>query len=324
MIDRFFESLRETIRDARRILVITHIRPDGDAIGSLLGFGLALQGAGKEVQMALEDTVPPNLRHLPGSGQITQKPTGNFDLVAVVDCSDRMRMGRILDEAIQPDINIDHHPTNENYARINLVNTQAVSTSEILANFLPRWDLSIDKNIASALLTGLITDTIGFRTPNVSVDTMRIVASLMEHGAELSELYMRSLVTRSFEAMRLWGAGLTHMQRDGAIVWTSLTREDRLSVGYPGRDDADLINMLSAIKDAQVSIIFVEQPNGSVKVSWRAQPGVDVAQVALSFGGGGHTVAAGAEIVGDLNGVQADVLQETRNMLSKSLIPSNP
>ena len=150
---------------------------------------------------------------------------------------------------------------------------------------------------------------------------MRVVAYLMEHGAELSELYMRSLVTRSYEAMRLWGAGLTHMQREGAIVWTSLTREDRLSAGYPGRDDADLINMLSAIKDTLISIIFVEQPNGSIKVSWRAQPGVDVAQVALSFGGGGHTVAAGAEIVGDLNGVQATVLQETRNILSKSSIP---
>ena len=321
MIDHSVESLREIISDARRVLVITHVRPDGDAIGSLLGLGLALQQAGKEVQMVLEDTVPPNLRHLSGSGQITQKPTGNFDLVAVVDCSDRERMGRILNGTIQPDINIDHHPTNENFARINLVDTSAVSTSEILTKYLPQWDLPINKSIASALLTGLITDTIGFRTPNVTVDTMRVVAYLMEHGAELSELYMRSLVTRSYEAMRLWGAGLTHMQREGAIVWTSLTREDRLSAGYPGRDDADLINMLSAIKDTLISIIFVEQPNGSIKVSWRAQPGVDVAQVALSFGGGGHTVAAGAEIVGDLNGVQATVLQETRNILSKSSIP---
>jgi phosphoesterase RecJ-like protein len=168
----------------------------------------------------------------------------------------------------------------------------------------------------------MITDTIGFRTPNVTTDTMRMVAKLMEHGAELSELYMRSLVTRSFEAMRFWGAGLTHMQREGAIVWTSLTRQDRISAGYPGRDDADLINMLSAIKDALVSIIFVEQPNGNIKVSWRAQPGVDVAQVALFFGGGGHTVAAGAEVAGDLNGVQARVLKETRKILSKSALPA--
>jgi len=324
MDDRTVESLKITIGNAGRILVLTHIRPDGDAIGSLLGFGLALQQAGKEVQMVLEDSVPPNLRNLPGSRQIAKKPNGNFDLVAVVDCSDLKRMGSILDESAQPDINIDHHPTNEYYARINLVDTSAVATSEILTKYLPQWDLPINKNIASALLTGLITDTIGFRTPNVSGETMRIVALLMEHGAELSELYMRSLVARSFEAMRLWGAGLTHLQREGAIVWTSLTREDRLAAGYPGRDDADLINLLSAIKDALVSIIFVEQPNGSIKVSWRAQPGVDVAQVALSFGGGGHTVAAGAEINGDLNGVQASVLRETQNLLTKSAVPPHP
>jgi len=322
MNDQLVESLNAIIRDARRVLVVTHARPDGDAIGSLLGLGLALQEAGKDVQMVMDDAVPPNLHHLPGSHQIIHKSSGDFDFVATVDCSDRLRVGKALDGTKKTDLNIDHHPTNEYFAIINIIDTAAVSTSEILAKCLPEWNLPLNNSIASALLTGMITDTIGFRTPNVTTDTMRMVAKLMEHGAELSELYMRSLVTRSFEAMRFWGAGLTHMQREGAIVWTSLTRQDRISAGYPGRDDADLINMLSAIKDALVSIIFVEQPNGNIKVSWRAQPGVDVAQVALFFGGGGHTVAAGAEVAGDLNGVQARVLKETRKILSKSALPA--
>jgi phosphoesterase RecJ-like protein len=109
--------------------------------------------------------------------------------------------------------------------------------------------------------------------------------------------------------------GLMKLERDGPMVWATLTMEDRQEVGYPGRDDADLINVLTSIHDASVVMIFVEQPNGEVKVSWRAQPGVDVSRVALKFGGGGHPAAAGAEIIGDLEEVRSSVLQVTRNLL---------
>jgi phosphoesterase RecJ-like protein len=109
---------------------------------------------------------------------------------------------------------------------------------------------------------------------------------------------------------------LTKVERIGRLVWTNLTRLDREAVHYPGRDDADLINILAAIEDADISIIFMEQPNGSVKVSWRAQPGFDVAKVALGFGGGGHPAASGAEISGSLPEVQAAVLEQTRPLLN--------
>ena len=140
-------------------------------------------------------------------------------------------------------------------------------------------------------------------------------AKLIDYGANISDLYLRSLILRSYESTRFWGAGLSQLEREGAIVWTKLTIEDRKKAGYSGRDDADLINVLSAIKDASIAIIFVEQPSGNVKVSWRAKPGLDVARLAMRFGGGGHAAAAGAELHGTLDEVMSRVLHETHGLL---------
>lgn len=303
--------IKEQIQKAGRILIVSHTRPDGDAIGSVVGLGLALQEIGKQVQMVVADGVPLSLRHLQGSDLIRTTPEGTFDLIVSVDCSDEDRMGSALDDYRTPDINIDHHITNENFGRINLIDPEAVSTSEIIFTYLKLWALPLTRLIADALLTGLITDTIGFRTSNMSPKALRMAADLMEAGSDLSSLYHLSLVNRSYEAMRFWGSGLSLLEREGSIIWTTLTMADRKNAGYGGRDDADLINLMSSIVGVEICMVFVEQPNGKVKVSWRSLPGIDVSQVAMVFGGGGHLVAAGAEISGDLENVRSQVLQET-------------
>jgi bifunctional oligoribonuclease and PAP phosphatase NrnA len=302
------------LQEAQRILVVSHVRPDGDAIGSLLGMGLSLQVAGKEVQMVLADGVPASFRHLSGSEQIRTQAEGPFDLIAVLDCSDLNRVGSALNGFSVPDLNVDHHPTNLNFARINLVEEQAVATAEMLALYLPEFDFPITEPVASALLFGLITDTLGFRTNNMTPKALRVAADLMEAGGDLPTLYYHGLLRRSYEAARYWGAGLSGLQREGRMVWTSLTMADRRAVGYPGRDDADLISVLSSLEDVDVVIVFIEQPNDRIKVSWRSQPGIDVSQVALRFGGGGHKAAAGAEIEGSLDEVQVQVLESTREL----------
>jgi phosphoesterase RecJ-like protein len=142
---------------------------------------------------------------------------------------------------------------------------------------------------------------------------LRLAADLMEQGADLSELYRLALVTRSFEAARFWGTGLSTLEREGRMVWASLTQAERKAVGYSGRDDADLVTVLASIEGADIAMIFVEQPDNHVKVSWRAQPGFDVSQIALQFGGGGHPPASGADIAGELAEVQASVLAATRS-----------
>jgi phosphoesterase RecJ-like protein len=138
----------------------------------------------------------------------------------------------------------------------------------------------------------------------------------MDRGANLAELYNRALVRRSFEAVLYWGRCLIKLQRENRITWGTLTLQDREASGYSGNDDADLINVLSAVDETDVAVIFVEQRENKVKVSWRAQPGLDVSKIALSFGGGGHPAAAGAEISGTLPEVQARVLKATQTSLA--------
>ncbi|MGB7096415.1 MAG: DHHA1 domain-containing protein, partial [Anaerolineales bacterium] len=282
---------------------------------SLLGLGLSLQDSGKDVQMVLSDGIPEIFRHLPGSEQVKKKSEGEFDLTLVVDCSDRSRAGDALNGISLPDANIDHHPTNTMFGRHNLIDKSAVATAEILGRYLPEYNFSITKQVADALLFGMITDTLGFRTHNMTAHAMKTAANLMEAGGDLPGLYQRGLLSRSYAAARYWGAGLSNLERDGSIIWATLTLKDRSSASYPGRDDADLINFLSTIDAIDVVILFIEQEREQVKVSWRATPAYDVSQVAVNFGGGGHKAAAGASVEGDLEKVRANVINTTKMML---------
>ncbi|MFT3892923.1 MAG: bifunctional oligoribonuclease/PAP phosphatase NrnA [Anaerolineales bacterium] len=309
-------DIKARINKAQNIVIASHVRPDGDAIGSLLGIGLALENAGKSVQMVLVDGVPASFRYLEGSEKIKKEPTGEYDTFITVDCADFKRLGKIFENFGQPDINIDHHKTNEKFGKLNLIEAEEVATAAILTNYLPEWGLTITKAIATALLTGIITDTLGFRTSNTTPEALRQCAMLMETGANMPDIYMRSLVRKTFSAAKYWGAGLSSMEQKDGIVWGTLTLSDRKRSGYSGNDDADLINMVSAIDGNKVGMIFVEQSDNHVKISWRAlEPGIDVSPIAKHFNGGGHVAAAGADIPGTLDEIQPLVLKTTREML---------
>lgn len=309
-------EIRDRLAAANKIVIASHVRPDGDAIGSLLGLGLALQDAGKSVEMILVDGVPASFRYLEGSSLIKKEPGGDHDTFITVDCADFKRVGKAFENFGQPDINIDHHVTNENFGKLNLIEADEVATAAILTNHLPEWGLTITKPIASALLTGIITDTLGFRTSNTTPESLRQAATLMEAGVDMPEIYMQALVRKSYPAAKYWGAGLSSLESKNGIVWGTLTLTDRKSAGYGGNDDADLINMISAIDGNKVGMVFVEQSDNHVKISWRALvPGVDVSQVAKHFKGGGHAAAAGADIEGSLVEIQKEVLKKTRELL---------
>jgi phosphoesterase RecJ-like protein len=312
-------AIRERFQTATRVLITSHVRPDGDAIGSLLALGLALQDAGKTVAMVLSDGVPDSFKHLPGSDQIRTRAVGEFDLIVTVDCSDLKRVGAALDGYHAPDVVIDHHITTEDFGGLNLVDPQAVATASVLARHMPDWDLKITPPIAANLMTGLVTDTLGFRTANTTSEALRQAADLLELGVDMSSLYFRSLVRRTYTATRYWGAGLSSLQRSDGILWATLTLADRSASGYTGNDDADLINVLSSIDEADVALMFVEQDPKKVKVSWRGlKPHVDVSQIARQFNGGGHKAASGAELSGTLAAVQDKVLAATRKALNQS------
>ncbi len=267
--------------------------------------------------MVLADGVPSSFKALEGAQQIKTAIDGKFDTFITVDCADFKRTGKPFESIGQPDINIDHHVTNEKFGKINLIEGEEVATSAILTNYLPIWGFQITKPIAAALLTGIITDTLGFRTSNVTPESMRQVAILMESGVDMPELYMRGLVRRSYASARYWGCGLSKLEQKNGIVWGTLTLADRKAAGYSGNDDADLINIISAIDGFKVGMIFVEQSDHRVKISWRAlEFGVDVSPIAKFFGGGGHAAAAGADVEGTLEEVQTNVLRKTKETLS--------
>jgi len=295
---------------ATNILVVSHVRPDGDAVSSLLALGLSLRAAGKTVVMALQDGVPSQFNFLTGWDEIVTRHGGGFDLVVALDSGDKDRAGVVLN-GLEVDVNIDHHPTNPGYARINLVEVEAAATCEILARLLPALDLPMPQEVVDPLLTGMLTDSQGFSTLNTTAETLRCAAELVERGANMHDLYFQALSRNSYRALRYWGEGLSTMQRENGVIWATLSLESRARANYPGRDDASLVNLLMSVEGADVAIVFVQQSETQVKISWRAKEGFNVAEIAQSFGGGGHVPAAGATIDGNLDDVQQQVLAAT-------------
>ena len=302
-------AARQLLDGATQIAVIAHERPDGDAIGSMLALCLSLRERGKRAHPVLAGGLPGRYAFLPGADDVQREMPAGETLVVTVDAADLNRIG--FPEVRQVDINFDHHPSNTRYAVVNLVDPEAPATTSLLYRLAPELGLPITPAVAANLLTGLITDTIGFRTPNVTPDTLRLAAALIEAGANLERAYRKGLIERSFLAVRYWGQGLSRLERQGELVWTSLSLADRKSVGYPGPDDADLVELLTTIQETQVAVVFVEQSENQVKVSWRGRPGVDVGRIAAQFKGGGHTLAAGATIRGGLQPVIDQVLAAT-------------
>ncbi len=306
------ETFSSLVSGAQSIAVLTHERPDADAVGSLLAISLALEERGKRVWPVMAGAVPARYAFLPGSEKVMAVLPKELDLLIVVDCAEQARTGFPAGELPRDaDINIDHHPTNTAFGRLNIVRTQAAATTEILYNLLLEMAWPISPGVASNLMAGLISDTIGFRTSSVTPATFVVASELLKTPVPYVELYQRLLNRRSFHAVRYWGAGLSKIQRQDGLIWTTLTLDDRASAGYVGSGDADLVDIMTTIDGARMVLVFVEQTGGRVKISWRSLNGVDVSRLAEEFGGGGHAPAAGATVSGDMQSVVGKVLAAT-------------
>ena len=312
-------SIGKRLKKATSIMIVAHLRPDGDAIGSVVGMGLALQAGGKKIQMVLKDPIPARYRFLKGTELIQHAPKETYDLSIALDCGDLPRLGDFFNER-KPDINIDHHITNEHFASENLVIPQEVATSAILAEYLPQWDFPLNVESASALCMGLLADTNGFRIPTVTPATLELAANLMRQGAPLPEIFQKSLTSQSLQTSKLWGLALTKLQMEKGLLWTSITIQDRKLAGYGGHDDAEIANFLTSIEGCKVALLFNEQSAEKVKVSWRSRNHVDVAKLAQHYNGGGHPNAAGAEITQALADAEQDVIRTTQQYISGETI----
>jgi phosphoesterase RecJ-like protein len=329
-------AIARHIERALRILVVAHVAPDGDAIGSMLGLGRLLEAQGKMVTLACEDPVPDDMKYLPGSEHIVPSVNGWYDLVISLDCSDRRRIGNLLDAppaqashhdlASVPLINIDHHVTNVLFGTVNWVDPDSVATAQMVLALADAMRWQLDAETATCLLNGIVTDTRSFRTGNVDESAMAAVLRLMRAGASLPHVARQALDLRPLATVRLWGDAVVRLQLEevtgypsGGILWTEVTREMRRDRGVAEKDVSGLANFLSGVREAGVVLVFTERDNDEIDVSMRAAPGIDVSAVALSLGGGGHPRAAGTTLCGPLREIRERVLSAVRLSLAEQV-----
>jgi phosphoesterase RecJ-like protein len=277
--------------------------PDGDAIGGLLGLGKALRAAGKQVTLSCSDPVPQRFAYLPGCAEIVRQVAGPFDLIASLDCSDLRRVGSIYraDEWRDvPFLNIDHHVTNTRFGTHNWVAPEFVATSEMALDLCDRLSLPLDADVATCLLYGIIGDTLGLRTDNVTPALLGKVMRLMQAGAPLVGIMDQLFGRRPFSLLHAWERTLATMRLEDRVVWAFLAKQARQETGWPTTDLQGLANFLLSAEEASLSAVLVEKDDGQVEVSMRARPPFDVSAVALALGGGGHPQAAGCAMDGPL------------------------
>ncbi len=300
MVTMDWDKAAALLVPARRVLVLTHVSPDGDAIGAMLGLASALRDLGKDVQTAVDEGVPSDLAFLPGSADV-RAALGSVqtDLVIAVDCGDESRMGDVGRAARQsgaPLINLDHHPTNTLFGDANLVDPVTVAAAEGVLDWLDRLGAPIGRDTAFCLLTGLVTDTLCFRTDNVSSETLGKAQRLMACGASLTEIVQRTVNRTTYAGLRLWGLALPTVRLEGGVIWAAITREMFAQAGYDGHDDAGLVSTLVQADEASIAVVFREKPDGAIEIGIRAVPGFDTSEVAVALGGGGHKLASGATV----------------------------
>ena len=292
------------LRNANRILLITHITPDGDAIGGLLALGHVLRGMGKDVTVSCSDAVPERFAYLAGYADIVNQAPGPFDLVVSLDCSDLRRVGCIYhaDEWRDiPFLNIDHHVTNTGFGTHNWVSPEYVATSEMVFDLCDRLGAPLDADIARCLLYGILSDTQGLRTDNVTPALLGKVMRLMMLGAPLDDIMDQISNRRPFKLLHAWEKTLETIQLEEGVIWAYLTRQARMEAEWPDTDLQGMSNFLLAVEEANLSAVLVERDDGQVEVGMRARAPFNVAHVAMALGGGGHPQAAGCVLEGPLD-----------------------
>lgn len=310
-------ELLEAIQRARRILLIAHIMPDGDCIGSLLGLGWALRHMSKTVTLACQDKLPRQLSFLPGADEIVHAAAGDEELIIALDSSDTRRLGSLYDSRFNQvkTANIDHHVTNVRYAGINWVEPVA-ATAEMCLQLALVLDIPLDEQAATCFLAGIVTDTRAFRTSNTTTAELQSAIMLMEAGASLVDITDQVFKNHSPARLCLWGKALSAVQSQDGIIWTEIAEETLRDCRAGEQDMEGLSSFLDTTADTLVSIVFQEKGE-LVETSMRAARGVDISGVAFSLGGGGHPQASGCSCTGSLARVRDTVLAATRKALQE-------
>jgi phosphoesterase RecJ-like protein len=311
-----FEEIAHLIREHRRFVIISHVRPDGDALGSQLALGLSLRHLGKESRIWNEDGMLEKYSFMPHAELLTKPPPvpEDFDVAFALDTAIQNRLGTAVQalRSVKTWVNIDHHPSNPRYGDLVYIDADAPATGQILFELMKSQALPIDTDIAENLYVAISTDTGSFQYPNTTARTFEIAAELVRAGVQVgrvSQQLYENYPRRRIELLREL-LGTMRFQASGRVATFSLSLKTAAELGVVPEDNEGLIDHIRAIRGVVVAIFFEELPDGKVRVSMRSKSEtVDVCAICQKFGGGGHTLAAGARVRGTLNEVEQRVLE---------------
>ncbi len=291
------------LRDGDDFLLVAHVSPDGDTLGSSLALYQALTGLGKRAQVVCEETVPGVYAALPCADVVRQEPAAPFTHTVFIDCADAKRAGTLEALALSAPhtLVIDHHGTNAGYADVNHI-VDCAATGELVFALLPLLGAPLTKDIATCLYAAIATDTGNFSYANTTPDTFRIMAELLSCGIDLPELNRALFRTSRVQRMRLLGRVLSRMElfHDGAFNLSYLTWQELLDSDATSADCEGLIDSLRDIDTVEVACFLRESMNGQIRVSMRSKHSFDVSAIAQRYGGGGHRRAAGCTLDGGM------------------------
>lgn len=326
---------RDLLDQHQRFLLTTHVRPDGDALGSELALAELLEAHGKQVQILNADLVPPRLAFLDPHQRISALPAAvadppAVDVIVVVDTSAWGQLGRMADvirRADTPCVIVDHHAGPAEVPGMLFHDPQAEAAGRLIADLAAFLDVTLTASMAQSLYVAIATDTGWFRFPSTRGSTHRVVARLIEAGACPSEIYRQLYERDSWNRTQLRTRALSRLALvcHGRLAHTYLLNRDFSETGADRSDAEDFINMGLALDGTRVAIMLTEQAAGTVKLSLRSRTdAVDCNHVAGLFGGGGHRAAAGATVAGELAEVWQRVLEALQPLLAGEDPPSGP
>ncbi len=316
------EQIIKVIKQHRTFLITSHIRPDGDALGSELALYGVLKDLGKEALVYNRDQTPDNYRFLPGSDSIVHELSAaeKYEVVFILDCSDLERIGdrAVLIGGMPLIVNIDHHVSNPGFSPLALIDREASSTGEILYRLFRQMDVSISRDVANNLYAAIMTDTGGFRYRNTKSETLHAAGYLVERGADPQWLSENIYENTPPAKIRLMAEALDTLtfSLEGKAADIVVSLASLAAAGARSEHVEGLVDIPRTIRGVVVSMLYLELEEGHYKLSLRSQGNTNVEQVARHFGGGGHTNAAACKIKGSLESIKGQVAAALRKVVT--------
>lgn len=311
-------SIFNLIKDSKSILLLTHESPDGDAIGSVMGFYHMLISINKTVDIVIPE-MPDSFNFLISINKIVDRSDKNYDLTIVLDCANLERVGQTNNEfsRCKKSISIDHHTSNNGFCDFNYVEEETAACSQVIYYLFKDWNIVINKNIGESLAVGLLTDTCGFRNDNVDKNSFLMASELLDLGIKIHKIYFDVLSKKTMSKYLLMKMVLDRLEffGDNKIAFSYISQEDIENVSAKPGEHEGLVDLGRHIDGVEVSI-FMREDNG-YRISFRSNGIVDVNKIAKKFGGGGHKMAAGAKVNGSFKEIKEALIDEVIRVLNK-------